>query len=721
MTSGQDVFRFGLFELDVGNRELRKQGRPVKLQDQPFRILAILVQRSGALVTREELRAELWPEGTFVEFEHSLNTAIKKVRQALREEAGVADYIETVPRYGYRFTAQITRPEAPHKPADRHLRLGWRPYIFALAALLLVVVAAAFFQRQTHAREPRSLNLTRLTADEGLSFQPAISPDGTLVAFASDRANRGNLDIWTTHKSGGQLLRLTDDPADDSDPHFCPDGRIVFRSDRAGGGVYVVPALGGTSTLLARDGRNPQCSPDGKLVAYWAGPAESSDSGGVYVVPSGGGSPTHVAAELKRARTPLWSPDGTKLLIVGSSALQPLEIDWWLAPSNGGAPARLGIRKYLDHALEFSSPFLQPATWAAVTGEAIFAAKYGQTEYATPQTSLWAVSITPDSEMPLGSVRQLTSATNAHTGASVAANGVMTFADLELNPDLWVANIDHAQGRVAEELRRLTTDRFWESRPMIRHDSGPMLFRTDRGGGWDFWRMDLVTGDMKPITISREAKVWGTLSRDGRRLAYHTKKRVFVTDISTGATRMVCTECQTQVSDWTPDGTALVVNNLTTGGIDTLTVAEGKSTPLLRAAGHSLIYASISPDGHSVAFVEASGQPYAPGRIKIAPLGGMAGAPATWKTVAHAFVAPYTPQWSPDGSMLYFISNADGPACLWAVRVWDSALRVLDEVFPVKHFHQPRFSLRGSFAVAEDRVFLGIHETTGNVWLGSAR
>ena len=82
------IYRFGVFEFDIENREWRNQGTPVKLQDQPFRILAYLVQRPGALVSREELKRDLWPEGTFVDFEHSLNTAIKKVRQALGEDAG---------------------------------------------------------------------------------------------------------------------------------------------------------------------------------------------------------------------------------------------------------------------------------------------------------------------------------------------------------------------------------------------------------------------------------------------------------------------------------------------------------------------------------------------------------------------------------------------------------------------------------------------------------
>ncbi len=86
-------------------------------------------------------------------------------------------------------------------------------------------------------------------------------------------------------------------------------------------------------------------------------------------------------------------------------------------------------------------------------------------------------------------------------------------------------------------------------------------------------------------------------------------------------------------------------------------------------------------------------------------------------TVAHDFVGPYTPQWSPDGSVVYFISDVDGPNCLWGVRVPEHSTSSL-EAFPVQHFHNPRYSLRGSFALAGNRCYFGIQEITGNVWLG---
>ena len=101
------IYRFGPFELATDVLELRKRGVRLKLQDQPFQILCTLLQHHGALVSRDQLRQELWPAGTFVDFEHGLNTAIKKIRDALSDDADTPRYIETVPRKGYRFIGPV--------------------------------------------------------------------------------------------------------------------------------------------------------------------------------------------------------------------------------------------------------------------------------------------------------------------------------------------------------------------------------------------------------------------------------------------------------------------------------------------------------------------------------------------------------------------------------------------------------------------------------------
>ena len=107
------IARFGVFELDLAAGELRKNGAKLRLQEQPFQVLALLLERAGDVVTREELRQKLWPADTFVDFDHSLNTAVNKLREVLGDSASSPRYIETLARRGYRFIAPVQNSVAP--------------------------------------------------------------------------------------------------------------------------------------------------------------------------------------------------------------------------------------------------------------------------------------------------------------------------------------------------------------------------------------------------------------------------------------------------------------------------------------------------------------------------------------------------------------------------------------------------------------------------------
>src|SRR5260221_10851765 len=107
----RSILRFGVFEVDVRAGELRKQGVRIKLQEQPFHVLTVLLQRPGEVVTREELRNQNWPADTFVDFDNSLNTAINKLREALGDSADNPRFVETLPRRGYRLLAGVEGPD----------------------------------------------------------------------------------------------------------------------------------------------------------------------------------------------------------------------------------------------------------------------------------------------------------------------------------------------------------------------------------------------------------------------------------------------------------------------------------------------------------------------------------------------------------------------------------------------------------------------------------
>lgn len=138
------ILRFGVFEVDVRSGELRKQGVRIKLQEQPFHVLTVLLQRPGEVVTREELRSQNWPADTFVDFDNSLNTAINKLREALGDSADNPRFIETLPRRGYRFIAPVSPNDGIEKRTPDHApRPRWKIVLAVVAALAIGAASAA--------------------------------------------------------------------------------------------------------------------------------------------------------------------------------------------------------------------------------------------------------------------------------------------------------------------------------------------------------------------------------------------------------------------------------------------------------------------------------------------------------------------------------------------------------------------------------------------------
>src|SRR5438034_4793311 len=133
------LFRFDTFEFDRRALELRRGGVKIKLEGQPLRILGMLVERPGELVTREDLRKQLWPGNTIVDFEHSINAAMKRLREALGDSVETSRFIETLPRRGYRFRQPVKSAGAPAVPRPR--RYGWQASLVALGVLVIALLA----------------------------------------------------------------------------------------------------------------------------------------------------------------------------------------------------------------------------------------------------------------------------------------------------------------------------------------------------------------------------------------------------------------------------------------------------------------------------------------------------------------------------------------------------------------------------------------------------
>ena len=207
---------FGVYELDLHSGELRKSGSRLALQQQPLQLLSVLLERPGELVTREDLRKRLWPDDTFVDFEHGLNAAVKRLRDTLGDSADSPRFVETVPRRGYRFIAPTNLPHssvARTTPAAGRWRAGWVWMIVGAAVAVAIALGALALRKPTvpdtptaDASSPRGPAgpVKRLTHGSDLNLEPTVSPDGEWVAYASDRTGKGNLDIWMQRLSGGK-------------------------------------------------------------------------------------------------------------------------------------------------------------------------------------------------------------------------------------------------------------------------------------------------------------------------------------------------------------------------------------------------------------------------------------------------------------------------------------------------------------------------------------
>jgi DNA-binding winged helix-turn-helix (wHTH) protein/Tol biopolymer transport system component len=308
------VTRFGVFELDLRSRELHKQGMKIRLQGQPIEILAMLLERPGEIVSREELQKKLWPAETFVDFEQGLNNAMKRLRAALDDNAETPHFIETLPRRGYRFigamsgAGQTLTVEAgpPAPPTSRWLRFSSS----VLAAAVVLVALVLWLASRIEPPPPKIISATQLTSDDQFKC-PLIASDGLRIYFSEQFD--GHCSLAAVSVSGGQPV-----PIHTPFPYaillnISPDRSqlLVGEGENAEKPLWVVPTLSGPprrlGNLLAHDG---SWSRNGQKFVYANGSA-------LYLAKADGTEPrelVHVGSDPSIwAADPTWSPDGNRL------------------------------------------------------------------------------------------------------------------------------------------------------------------------------------------------------------------------------------------------------------------------------------------------------------------------------------------------------------------------------------------------------------------------
>jgi serine/threonine protein kinase/Tol biopolymer transport system component len=627
---------------------------------------------------------------------------------------------------------------------------SWQVTVIGLVALTLAI-AGMMWRMSWHPSGSRGLILTRLTSDSGLTIDPALSLDGKMLAYASDRSGEGNLDIWVKQLAAGEPLRLTQDEADEREPDFSPDGsRIVFRSERAGGGIYIISALGGAARLIARGGRTPKFSPDGQQIAYWSGDQPTDDLtpwSELYVVSLAGGQPLRLQPGFTAVRSPIWLPDGAHLLFLGfnpmawpekAPLMERIEmLDWWVTPVNGGEAIRTKvfshIRRQWPELLQ-SNTFYQasvtgidncaPQAWIQGENMVLFSARLGDS------TNLWKVPLSPETWQVSGLPERVTFGTGEEAQPSIAADGRLVFSNLVSNIDVWSLPIQANRGRVTGEAQRLTQDAARDYCPSVSADGKTLVFLSKRSENTDIWKKDLESGKETALSATPSNEQYPVISDDGTKVAYVIDESqmtaIYVLSINRGVSEKIGDGWH-RPADWSSDGKWILYtlppkDKSLRSRVGLLNVFTQEKFDLLQHPDWIFHSLRFSPDERWIAF-HATNNPMTR-RIFIAPcIKGKAVGENEWIAVTGGADMDREPRWSPDGNLLYFISERDGFRCLWAQRLDQVRKRPRGAPFAVHHFHRSRLNNRMGdtgligLSVSRDKIFLSLEELTGNIWM----
>jgi len=598
-----------------------------------------------------------------------------------------------------------------------------------LLAIAAAVAGAIFVVSRGAKVEPRPV-LRRITWDDGLAESPALSNDGRLLAFASDRAEGGrNLDIFVRLMSGGEPIRLTNNPADDTEPSFSPDGgSIAFRSERQGGGVYVIPSFGGQERLVAPRGNNPRFSPDGKWIAYWVGEAANlMPSARTWIVPATGGVPRQLQPSFADARFPVWTPDGGHILFQGvdawKSGTEPAP-DWWVTTVHDGSEEGTAVKTGAWDSVTRSglSTIFQPGGWRR--DRVVFAARDDTARFVLDipvSTRNWRAQAPP---------RTLTFGTGIDDDPYPAPSGAIAFTSYRYEVNLWSRSVDESGHVRDKEPQKLTAGAAYHTSASMNAGGTRVVFLLGRSPSRGVWIRDVSTGRESPVTVDATDKCSAAISADGSRAAWSVcgpgREAIYTAainpDLSVSVAERVCEDCG-RVVDWSRAGDSILfADHSHPVRIGVITLSNGSRT-MISSSRYNLDRARFSPDGKWMALTAAQTRGDRAQIFAIPLQDGKPAAESSWIPVTSGDSWDDMPIWTERGDALLFYSRRDGFGCLWRQALNPATRRPEGAPAEVMPFHSGRISLEElsgtlpSLSLTANQILYNALERTGSIWV----
>lgn len=512
-------YAFGGYRVDVDRHTVTHDDVLVALPPKTFELLLLLVRQPGHAFTRQELIGSLWPD-SFVE-EANLSFQISTLRKALGHEG--AEWIETVPRLGYRFSAGVASNAAdedavvppgavvtPSVPAARPRPMAGlgvvAPVLLSVAAVAIPVV---LFNRLPSSAPDRVFSKAmELTAYQGNETVPSLSPHGSQVAFAWNGPGQDNYDIYVKLVGPGEPIQLTKSPDRDDRPAWSPDGdQVAFvryhprrQSALPTADLFVVPALGGAERKVARlatccvmaratTGSNLSWTPDGNWLAV-GGELPPGEPWGIWLISADGQQHRRLTRKPTRSwgdYRPTFSPDGRWMAFVRLTTAEVSSV-YLLELSADMQPIGEPVKTISEPGLSVKALAWSPA------GDGLFFSTGGA---GGGRTQLQHISMSPDTGKPVGQAQILPFGEQA-MAVTVAPDGRVVYSTHFSDTALRRLTLTESEGSLDEAA--VSDSTMNEVTPDYSPDGTRLAFASTRSGVMGIWVSDADGGNPQQVT-----------------------------------------------------------------------------------------------------------------------------------------------------------------------------------------------------------------------------